>query len=110
MIILLLLKQNYYLKKQIKKINADHKNALRTMHVNNELYEVNQNLKNELNVCYYNLNNYKQELERQRKINVDIVLKYNSIRESVIDVPLKHGRFFAVKLAKEKVLLHFSEN
>jgi hypothetical protein len=50
------------------------------------------------------------ELRRQMNINYTMVSQYNELRDSIIDMPPKSGRFFAVKLTNNAYLKHFSEN
>lgn len=54
--------------------------------------------------------NLATEVRRQRVLNYSAVNSYNELRESILDMPPKSGRFFAIKLTNNAYLKHFSEN
>lgn len=91
LVIILLIKMNNDTLKKLKKYQHDSYNA-------QTLYEVNLNL--------------SIEIERQKHINIAIAKNYNDIRNSVIDIPLKNGRFFYIKteIDNKKYLCTFGEN
>lgn len=63
---------------------------------NDELVKANENL--------------ASEIRRQRVLNYSLTNSYNDLRDSILDMPPKSGRFFAIKLTNNAYLKHFSEN
>lgn len=96
LIIAVLIKRNYVLSKKLKQDAHSIYNLRKLTEKNEELVTANENL--------------AAEVRRQRVLNYSLVNSYNELRDSIIDVPLKSGRFFSVRLTNNHTLKHFSEN
>lgn len=96
LIMAVLIKRNYELAKKLKQEAHSLYNLRKLTEKNEELVNANENL--------------AAEIRRQRVINYSAINSYNELRDSIIDMPLKSGRFFSVKLTNNHTLKHFSEN
>lgn len=110
LLILLLLKLNSRAIKRLKQHRHEMENLEMLLEQKEELWNSSFEYKRISKIQDYRIQQLQDELKRQQQINIHIVSQYNSIRESIADVPLKHGRFFSINIPKEKLLLHFSEN
>lgn len=110
LLILVLLKLNSRAIKRLKQHKHEMKDQQMLLEQKEELWETAFEYKRISKIQEYRIQQLREELIRQQEINIHVVGQYNSIRESVIDIPKKHGRFFAVNVDKHKLLLHFSEN
>ena len=75
-----------------------------------EMWDEAFELKRKIKLLEWRNQQLGEQLETQKDFNIKIVSAYNRIRESTIDVPYKHGRFFAVEIGEERILKSFSEN
>lgn len=110
LVILLLTRLYFSALKRLKSQKHNSYNIKQFEAMKNELWDKNFELKRKATLLEWRLEEHRKEIIRQQKINYIIVRQYNNIRESVIDVPLKHGRFFDIHIEKENLLLSFSEN
>lgn len=110
LVILVLIKLNFRAIYRLKCHQHEMKNIQMLIEQKEELWDSSFKYKRLSKIQEYRIEQLNMEIKRQQKINFVFIERYNSIRESVIDVPLKNGRFFAVNINKEKLLLHFSEN
>lgn len=79
------------------KRNYDHSaNIKKLIKMSNELIKANENL--------------GAEVKRQQQLNYQLTSSYNDLRDSILDMPPKSGRFFAIRLTNNIYLKHFSEN
>ncbi len=110
LIILVLLKLNSRAIKRLKQHKHEMRNREMLLEQKDELWDRAFEYKRLSKVQEYRIQQLREEIIRQQEMNIHLIEQYNSIRESVIDIPKKHGRFFAANVTKEKLLLHFSEN
>lgn len=96
LIIAVLIKRNYELSIRLKQESHSLYNIRMLKEKNEELSNANKNL--------------YAELKKQKVFNYNLVNSYNDLRESIIDMPPKSGRFFSVRLTNNHTLKHFSEN
>lgn len=96
LIIAVLIKRNYVLSKKLKQDAHSIYNLKKLQEMNNELLNANNNLA-EVN-------------RKQREFNIKAVDDYNELRQSILDMPPKSGRFFSVAMSNNRTLKHFSEN
>lgn len=96
LIVAVFAKRNYQLSSIIKQDKHSLHNIRKLKEKNDELITANENL--------------AAEVRRQRVLNYSLVNSYNELRDSIIDVPPKSGRFFSVRLTNNHTLKHFSEN
>ena len=110
LVILLLARLNFDALKRLKAHKHDTRTIELLQQAKEELWDEKFILKREIMVMSIRLQEHRNEIMRQQKINYKLIAQYNHIRNSVIDVPLKHGRFFDIHIEKENLLLSFSEN
>ena len=110
LIILVLLKLNSRAIQRLKQHKHEMENLQMLAEQKEELWESSFEYKRLSKIQEYRIEQLNNEIIRQQKLNIQLITRYNFIRESVVDVPLKHARFFFIDIPKEKLLLHFSEN
>lgn len=110
LLILVLLKLNHRAIERLKRHKHEMQNLKMLLLQKEELWDSSFEYKRLSKIQEFRIQELRNEVIRQQELNIELVTKYNSIRESVIDIPKKHGRFFAVNVTKDKLLLHFSEN